>query len=370
MVSGGRTPKTRFLCDIDSVLTEYNKSKIHIATIGRHSALNIFKGAHDEGFPTVCICKKGEEKLYKAYGLADEIIHVEEYERIIDDDVQDRLRELNSIVIPHGSFNAYIEGDELETKFCVPMLGNRTLLQWERSRDLQTKWLQNAGLTVPKIYEKPSDINQLVLVKFPGARGGKGYFIADSEESFNVKMDRRIKSGLATKEDAKRCQIQEYIIGVSVYPHYFYSPLKKQVELLGVDKRYEASVDGIGRIPAPEQLENKLTPSFTVVGNFPLVVRESLLPEIYEIGEKVVEASHKIAKPGAIGPFCLETIVTENLKVVAFEISARIVAGCNAEIGQSPYAYLLYNEVMYMGKRIAREIKEGVKQNRLGEVVA
>jgi 5-formaminoimidazole-4-carboxamide-1-(beta)-D-ribofuranosyl 5'-monophosphate synthetase len=39
-------------------------------------------------------------------------------------------------------------------------------------------------------------------------------------------------------------------------------------------------------------------------------------------------------------------------------------------IGTSPYAYLRYGENMYMGRRIAVEIKEAVKQGRLPEILA
>jgi len=38
-------------------------------------------------------------------------------------------------------------------------------------------------------------------------------------------------------------------------------------------------------------------------------------------------------------------------------------------IGTSPYAYLNYGEGMYMGRRIAREIKVGIKNNELETVV-
>jgi len=79
----------------------------------------------------------------------------------------------------------------------------------------------------------------------------------------------------------------------------------------------------------------------------------------------VVEASVEIAPPGIIGPFCLETVVTDDLKIYTFEISARIVAGTNVGIGISPYAYLKYGEIMWMGKRIAREIKQAGVQFKL-----
>ena len=355
--------------DVGRILGKYNPKKISAATIGSHSALQIFKGAKEEGLRTVCISRPDEDGLYKHYKLVDDFIYVNSYADILKPKIQDRLRQLNSIIIPHGSFNAYIDQEVMEKELAVPMLGNRTLLKWETSRELQRKWLSEAGLMVPKIYDSKDDINGLVFVKFPGARGGKGYFVVDSPKAYDHKMKDMIKRGLVTKEVAKHPYIQEYIIGVSVYPHYFYSPLACEVELLGIDKRYESSVDALDRIPVPEQISQQLNPSFTIVGNFPMVVRESLLHDIYRMGEKIVAYSKKVTKKGVVGPFCLETICRDDLALVAFEISARIVAGCNVFIGGSPYTYLRYDEPMYMGRRIAREIKQAAKTGRLGDVV-
>ena len=39
------------------------------------------------------------------------------------------------------------------------------------------------------------------------------------------------------------------------------------------------------------------------------------------------------AGKGMVGPFCLETIVTDKLEFRVFEVSARIVAGSNVAVG-------------------------------------
>ena len=78
----------------------------------------------------------------------------------------------------------------------------------------------------------------------------------------------------------------------------------------------------IGKIPASEQLEIDVNPTYTVVGNFPIVLRESLLPEIMRMGENVHKKARELAPPGIIGPFCLETVITDDLKIYTFEISA------------------------------------------------
>jgi len=159
-------------------------------------------------------------------------------------------------------------------------------------------------------------------------------------------------------------------LGVNVYPYYFSSIINDDVEFLGVDRRYESAVDAIGKIPANEQLEIKVNPTYTIVGNIPLTLRELLLPELIRMGENVHKKAKELASPGIIGPFCLEIVITDDLKIYTFEISARIVAGTNIGIGTSPYAYLRYGENMYMGRRIALEIKEAHKQGRLQAVLA
>ncbi len=354
--------------NVGETLKTYNQD-ITIGTLGSHSALNIFKGAKEEGFKTVCICKKGDEIVYSRFRLADEIIMVNDFKELLNEKIQDKLKKMNTVLIPHGSFNAYIGTGKMMEKLSVPMFGNKNLLHWETNREMQRKWLIDAGLKLPKMFKSPDEIKGLVIVKYPGAKGGKGYFLAHSKETFYEKGKKMVNNGHMSEDDLGNAHIQEYIIGVNIYASYFHSVVNNETEFLGVDKRYESFADNIGRIPADEQIEMRINPTYTIVGNIPLTIRESLLPEYLRMGDRVVEHAKKIAKPGIIGPFCLETVVKENLEIVTFEISARIVAGTNVGIGTSPYAYLKHGEKMYMGRRIAKEIKEAVKVDRLNEVV-
>ncbi|KKQ10453.1 MAG: 5-formaminoimidazole-4-carboxamide-1-(beta)-D-ribofuranosyl 5'-monophosphate synthetase, partial [Candidatus Daviesbacteria bacterium GW2011_GWB1_36_5] len=107
-----------------------------------------------------------------------------------------------------------------------------------------------------------------------------------------------------------------------------------------------------------------------VVGNSPLILRESLLHEAYDMGERIIKASKElIDKRGLWGPFCLETVITEDSEFFAMEISCRIVAGTNLFIEGSPYSWLTYDEPMSTGRRIAREIKIAKKKNKLSQVL-
>jgi 5-formaminoimidazole-4-carboxamide-1-(beta)-D-ribofuranosyl 5'-monophosphate synthetase len=356
--------------EIAKIFGKYDQNKIAIGTLGSHSSLNIFKGAKEEGFRTVCICKEKDAIMYKKYPLVDELIIVKDFTELLNEKLQKRLRELNVVLIPHGSFTAYLSTEELTNSLNVPMFGNRQLLHWEANRKKQEEWLRQAGLRLPATFKSPDDIDRLIIAKLQGAKGGRGYFLADSPKNFYKKFSEMEKRSLLSKDDLPNIHLQEYALGVNVYPSYFSSIIKDDVELLAMDRRYESAVDSIGKIPASQQLEIDINPTYTVVGNFPIVLRESLLPEMMRMGDNVHKKARELAPPGIIGPFCLETVITDDLKIFTFEISARIVAGTNVGIGTSPYAYLKYGGNMYMGRRIALELKEAVKQKRLQDVVA
>ena len=355
---------------IAKILSGYDLDKLTIGTLGSHSALNIFKGAKEEGFKTVSICKKEDTIVYKKFPLADEIIVVKSFTELLDEKLQQRLLDLNVVLIPHGSFTAYLSTEQLTNDLYVPMFGNRMLLHWEASRTKQEEWLRSSGLKLPKTFKKPSEIKGLAIAKLPGAKGGRGYFLANSAETFDRKVGDMLKRRLLSEEDVKRIHLQEYVVGLNVYPHYFASILEDDVEFLGVDRRYESAVDAIGRIPASEQLEVGINPTYTIVGNMPITLRESLLPELMRMGDNVMRKATELAPPGIIGPFCLETVITDSLEIYTFEVSARIVAGTNVGIGTGPYAYLKFGQNMYTGRRIALEIKNGLRKDRIKEIVA
>jgi len=318
-----------------------------IVTLGTHSSLQILKGAKDEGFRTAVIAIKGREEPYKRFpNLADEIIMVDQIEELLDAKVQDRLR--NDIFIPHASLIEYLGWKSLETDFALPIFGNRQIFKWEGERHLQNKWLKEAGVRVPREY-LPEELKGICIVKRAGAKGGRGYFIVKSKEEFLGRVQ-------AENLNMEELTIQEYILGATVYPHYFYSPLSKENELMSIDRRYESNVDGVGRL----MTQLFTPPTYVVIGNLPLVLRESLLPSIFSLGDKIAEASRRLFSPGLIGPYCVETICTDHLEFVTFEISARIVAGTNLYIDGSPYTDLRYDCPMSTGRRIARELKKAL----------
>ncbi len=338
-----------------------NPKDFVIATIGSHSALQILKGARDEGIPNLVICKKGAERPYQSYGVADEMIVIDDFGSW-DEKLEEELIKRNAIVIPHGSFIAYMGHDRVRKMKCM-YYGTKDILQWESDRDMERVWLEKSGLQLPKVLKKPEEIEKPVIVKFHGAGGGFGYFIAKSPEQFWEVKDRKYP-------DQNDYAIQEYIVGVPVYAHYFYSPITGELEIMSFDKRYESNADSIGRIKAEDQLASNIHTSYTITGNMPLVVRESLLPDFFTMGESVVKTSRElVGGQGLFGPFCLECIITRKLEIFVFEISARIVAGTNPFIEGSPYTALKYKEPMSTGRRLARDIKQAIELGRLEEIL-
>lgn len=337
-----------------------------IATLGSHCALQVLKGAKDEGHKSILICEKKREKLYRRFGFIDEFILVDSFIEIFEDKCNSQLEKENAILIPHGTLIAQMSSQQIES-LRIPVFGNKLILRWESDRKLKEKLMHEARLNVPKSISSPKEISKLTIAKRHGAAGGKGYFLTTSEQDYLKKRDILVSQGIIKNDND--LYLQEYHSGVLAYLQYFYSPLKEELEFFGVDKRHESDIEGLARIPSKQQLEIDDVPSFNVIANSPLVLRESLLDEVYSMGERFVEASKKLVAPGMNGPFCIEGVYDANAKFHSFEFSARIVAGTNMYMDGSPYSTLLYEGSMSMGRRIALEIKNAESNNQLDKII-
>ena len=337
-----------------------------IATLGSHCSLQVLKGAKDEGFKTVLICERRREKMYRRFPFIDEMILVESFAEVLDPRCQQRLEEHKSVLIPHGTLISQLTSDEIES-ISTPIFGNRWILRWESDRNLKERLMREAGLRLPQSIPDPAQIRSLVIVKRQGAAGGRGYFLATSKEDYHTKRDSLVDAGIISRDE--ELYIQEYIPGVLAYLQFFYSPVSKDLEFFGADQRHESDIEGLARMPAAVQLEEGRVPSFNVIGNTPIVLRESLLERVYEMGERFVAASERLVKPGMNGPFCIEGVYDEHGLFTTFEFSARIVAGTNIYMDGSPYYELLYGRRIGMGRRIAMDIKEAISAGRLDDLL-
>ena len=338
---------------------------VSVATLGSHCALQVLKGAKDEGLKTILVSEKKRERLYKRFSFIDEVISVDSFEEVLDKKCVGILERNDAVLIPHGTLIAQMSTRQIES-IKTPVFGNKWILRWESDRKLKEQLMKESDLNVPQSVPNPKKIKRLVIAKRHGAAGGKGYFLASSEKDYVKKRNILVKQGLIKGD--QDLYIQEYVMGVLAYLQYFYSPLNETLEFFGVDKRHESDIEGLARIPAQQQLDMDYISSFNVIGNSPMVLRESLLDEVYQIGERFVEASKRLVKPGMNGPFCIEGVYDQDGKFWSFEFSARIVAGTNIYMEGSPYSTLLYDTPMSMGRRIAREIKLASKSKKIEKI--
>jgi len=150
------------------VLETYDASKIRIATIGSHSALDVCDGGIEEGFPTLVICEKGRATPYARYfrtvrdkegrairGMVDDAIVLSKFQEVLTDKIQERLRRANAIFIPNRSFTSYCNLDEIEGSFRVPLVGSRNLLRTEEREEPRSYYwiLEKAKLPAPEKFE-------------------------------------------------------------------------------------------------------------------------------------------------------------------------------------------------------------------------
>jgi len=369
--------------DIKKILEKYDKKKITIGSLGGHSALDVCRGAKDYGFNTVVVCQKGREKTYSKYfktmgkkGVVDNLIVVDNFKDIAKKEIVEKLQKLNTIFIHSRYFWVYCNFDEIESEFKVPIFGTRNLLHFEERKGNKNQYtlMKEAGLRYPVQFKNPKDIDRLVLIKANEAYRGyeRAFFFANSYNDYLKKSKQLIAKKLITQEGLKNAIIEEYVIGVQVNFNFFYSALDNSLELLGTDARRQTNIDGLIRIPANEQLEilKTISPKYIESGHIACTVKESLLEKAFEAGERFVEASKKICPPGIIGPFALQGAIIPGPpkeEFVVFDLSLRIPGSPGTMF--TPYSGYLYGESMSYGKRIALEIKNAIKENKLLDVL-
>jgi 5-formaminoimidazole-4-carboxamide-1-(beta)-D-ribofuranosyl 5'-monophosphate synthetase len=358
---------------IASIVDRYDLRNVTIATIGSHSALEVMDGAKDEGLKTVCICQKGRDLPYRRFKrLADEIIMVDKFSDILNRENQERLRDLNAVMVAHRAFTAYLGYDNIENNFKVPVFGNRSLLRAEERSAPRNQYylIEKAGLRHPKIYRKPSDIAGPAMVKVQEAKRKleRAFFIVTSHEDYKKKAKQKVEQGVVTKQDLESAVIEEYVLGTYFNLNFFHSPLTGETEFLGIERRLQTNLHDFVAMPAKQQLEMDIETQNIEVGHTPASIRESLLEKVFEMGDKFSVATRKEYPPGIIGPVSLQSIVTTELDFVVYDVSLR-VPGNPIMATTSPYTKYYYGHTMGVGRRIAMEVKNAVAQRKLREIV-
>jgi len=371
--------------EIEEVLADYDLDNVIVGVLGSHSALDVCDGAKEEGFKTLVVAEKGREEVYTKYfihrevnglrkGVVDENLVVTQFADMMSDAIQDELRSRNTLFIPNRSFVVYTGIDNVEDRFKVPLVGSRDMLRIEeREEEKSYYWLcEQAGIPTPEEY-KAEDIDTLVMVKLPHAtmRLERGFFTAKDRAEYREKSQRLIEKGIITADDLANARIERYVIGPVFNFDFFYSPIDEELELLGVDWRFESNLDGMARIPRTQELPEKLSdPLMIVVGHASATLRESLLNRVMPIAERFVKFAKEEYSAGIIGPFCLQTIVDENMDFWVYDIATRIGGGTNIHMyGGHPYGNALFRTNMSSGRRLALEIRRAIALDKVDKIV-
>jgi 5-formaminoimidazole-4-carboxamide-1-(beta)-D-ribofuranosyl 5'-monophosphate synthetase len=372
-------------------LAKINFSQARIGVLGSHSALEVCYGARQEGLPNLVICQQGREKVYSQHyktrtengqtsGCVEEVLVLDNFADILQESVQNDLLAKNVIFIPHRSFEVYVcqrDYTVLRSKFRLPIFGNRGLLEAEErfAENNQYSLLQKAGISHPKQFSSPEQIDRLVIVKVAEAERTfeRGFFFAQNPQDYQKNAEFLIQSKKITPESLAEATIEEFIIGPTINLNFFYSPLFKRLELLGTDTRRQTSLDGFWRLPADKQmtlLHQGIQPSFEEAGHIAATMLESMLENALEMGQKFVEITQKEFSPGIIGPFALQCGIKAGppkKELVVYDVSLRMPGSPGTKF--TPYGEYLWGRQLSLGQRIAMEINQAISTGQIDKVL-
>lgn len=384
--------------DLPSLLKGYNTKKLTVAALGGHSGLDVAHGGAKYGFRTAVVAQEGRHRTYAHFlrrgsapkarkpksgrGCIDELLVVPAFEDVLDQSMQEKLRDMNAIFVHNRYFWVYFDDfSKVEKSFRVPIFGSRTLLKLEERNQPYNQYhlLNDAGIRIPKIFKKPADIDRPVLVKASEAKRGyeRGFFVASSPADYERRGTELEAAGkIAT--NWREAVIEEFVVGAAVNFNFFYSPITGELELMGTDTRRQTNLDGFLRMPSwqQEDVRKHIDLKMIETGHIAVTVKESLLEKAFDLGEKFVKACKQLPKEldpsgkGIIGPFALQgAVIAEEGRedIVIFDVSLRIPG--SPGIKATPYSSYLYGESLSVGERIGMELQRAVAEGRLEEVL-
>lgn len=369
------------------LLAGYDRSALTLCSIGSHSALEVAYGARAQGLRNLVVTAKGRERTYTRYyaraqnpqrGCVDETLELEAFSDLLNEDVQQHLRDRNVIFLANRSFEVYLHQkftyDEIERGMKVPMFGNRRLLRAEERDEEYNQYalLQRAGIRHPLQFTTPDEIDRLVMVKAPHAKVSfeRAFFLCSSPQEYRNVSARLIREGMLTPDGLEHAVIEEYALGPSVNLNFFYSPILGELELSGTDTRRQTNLEGFRNVPpaAFDALRN-VPMRLEEAGHIATTLTESTLEKAFDMGERFVRVAREANPPGVIGPFALQCIIVAGppKEFVCYDVSLRIPGSPGTRY--TPYSAYRWGRDVSVGERIAMEITFARDQNRLEEVL-
>jgi len=372
---------------IAAALGRYDRSKLTLASIGSHSALDVAFGARAQGLRNLIVTARGRERTYTRYyarrddpprGCVDATLELDSFAELLQARVQQQLLAEHVLFVPNRSFEVYLHErfsyDEIERGMEVPFFGNRRLLRAEErdETDNQYALLAKANIRHPRAFASPHDIDTLVMVKAAHATVTfeRAFFLCGSPAEYERQAQRLLAARMVTQEGLAAARIEEFALGPSVNLNFFWSPLLGELELLGTDTRRQTNLDGLRLLP-PGQLEAAANVPVRMeeAGHIAATLTESMLEKAFELGERFVTAAREMNPPGVIGPFALQCIIVAGppKDFVVYDVSLRIPGSPGTRY--TPYSAYRWGRDVSVGERIALEVVMARDQERLNEIV-
>lgn len=355
---------------------------VTIGMIGSHSAEEIAVSAKAKGFETVVFCQKGREKFYSHYNkhLYDKIMVLENFKDILHADNQNKLEELNTIIIPNRSLSVYLGYDALENDFKIPIYGNRKLFRIEdRDFEKDQYWLmKQANMRLPKQYSHNS-IPGLAIVKIQQKNNPleRAFFYVTSVDDLNEQADKLIDANIIDEDEFKKCIIEEFVLGARFnadFQAYGLTDLFGRFDFVGFDDRVQTNLQGWLNLPAKDQLKINIPLKNEEVGHKGVTMRESKKILVYDAAEQFLDAVEKHFPPKMIGMFALQGALNEFSEFVIFDISPRIpgapvLGPTSPEMRRLSLKYKNYGKIESPIDLIMMEISKGIETGRLEELL-
>lgn len=378
--------------DIQTIVKDYDPDKLHVAIFGSHSALELGMAAKAHGLPSVIICQKGRDEVYRRNKhLYDRFIVLDNFKHMIKEDVQQQLRDLNAILVPNRSFSVYVGKDNdyraIEEEFKVPIYGNRSILKAEdrKGEGGLRDMLERSGIRTPREFKGPEDIRGLAIVRVQqaGKELERAFFYAKNYEDYKQQAEERIRSGIITEEMLKTARIEEYVMGARFNANFHYYALGDvfdDFDFVGLSDRRQVNLQGFLNLPAKDQLKIDVPVRNEEIGHVGVTIRESQQSLAYDAASKLYnsEVLRREYPPGLIGPVGIQGAVQyspenqKDLEFVVFDLSPR-VPGDPAIGPTSPEMRnlsLKYNmNIDDPLDLIIMELKYAAAHNRLADVV-
>jgi 5-formaminoimidazole-4-carboxamide-1-(beta)-D-ribofuranosyl 5'-monophosphate synthetase len=245
----------------------------------------------------------------------------------------------------------------------VPFLGNRRLLRAEERDEPENQYalMERAGIRYPRQIASPDAIDTIVMVKAPHAKVSfeRAFFLARTPDEYYRTAEQLTAKGIVSAEGLRDAVIEEFALGPTINLNFFWSPILRELELMGTDTRRQTNRDGFVGLPFNQARDLADEPvRMEEAGHVAATLTESMLEKAFDLGERFVTAARAVDGVGVIGP---------PKDFIVYDVSLRIPGSPGTRY--TPYSAYRWGRDVSVGERIAMELVWARDAGRLADVL-